>query len=192
MKYLNKTPILVFVAVLSLTLTTALAQAQNATVDDSTIQSSLEEKGLDKAPEPLTVPDITLSGEKPYSGLKDENGNPLSDEEFAAYREEQSKGALQKYPLVVGGIAILILGTIVAVPLLIVRSSKKKKATNTAPVMTTPQTSPQQTFTQPQPTPTQTSPIPPQQPANDVAATPQPPVQPAAPQPPTEPTDKIQ
>lgn len=95
--------------------------AQDASVDNDTIQQRLEEEGLDKAPEPIQVQERQMSGEKPSSGWVDENGKPLSDEEYAERRENQ-KGLLKKYPWLLPVILVILGGAVLAA----VKLKKKK------------------------------------------------------------------
>lgn len=110
MKYLK----LFFVTILSLTIINglAVASAQDASVDDSRIQQRLEEEGVDQAPAPVQVQERQMLGEKPSSGWVDENGKPLSDEEYAAWQKENNKGVFKKYPwllpvVLIGGGAVV-------------------------------------------------------------------------------------
>ncbi len=96
--------------------TPAVAMAHDGethSADDATIEHNLKEQGLDKAPEPVTIPKSEMYGLKPSSGFVDENGKPLSDEEYAAYRKEQEKGIFEKYPFVTAGLALGVTGLIV-------------------------------------------------------------------------------
>lgn len=86
--------------------------AETSTVDDSAIEKSLREQGLDKAPKPVEIKPAELYGLEPSSGFVDENGKALSDEEYAAYRKEQEKGIFEKYPFVSAGLGIVIIGLV--------------------------------------------------------------------------------
>lgn len=95
------------------------------TTDDASIEKRLQEQGLDKAPGVVEVPKSEMQGEKPSSGFVDENGRPLSDEEYNKIREEQSKGIFQKYPWIIPVVLVLAVGGIA-----IVFKLKKPKSQN--------------------------------------------------------------
>lgn len=88
--------------------TVPAAVAQQRSTDSESIQQRLEEEGLDEAPDIVEVEDIEYSGQEPSSGFVDENGNPLSDEEYAEWREENEKGFLRKNPWVLPVVLVLV------------------------------------------------------------------------------------
>lgn len=100
------------VSILSLTIlaSSPLVLAQTRSTDSESIQQRLEEEGLDEAPEVIEVEESTMSGVEPSSGFVDENGDPLSDEEYAAWREDNEKGFLKKNPWVMPVALALIAG----------------------------------------------------------------------------------
>lgn len=98
------------------------ALAQTGTADDSNIQESLQQEGVNEAPKPVEVDDIEMRGSEPYSGFVDENGNPMSDEEYAAYLEDQ-KGVFKKYPWLLPVLLVAVGGAV----FLAVKASKRRK-----------------------------------------------------------------
>lgn len=86
--------------------------------DDASIEKRLKEQGLDKAPGVVEVPKSEMQGEKPSSGFVDENGRPLSDEEYNKIREEERKGVFQKYPWIA---PVLLLGIAGGIVLAVIR-----------------------------------------------------------------------
>ena len=123
-----KTIILSLIALLLFAVVPVMAHdghvhAQDSSVDDSTIEQSLEEQNLDEAPAPVEVEESELVGPEPYSGFVDDEGNPLTDEEYEAYREEQSKGIFEKQPWLIA-LAVVVLGGLV---FLIVKAIKGKR-----------------------------------------------------------------
>lgn len=134
--YMNKLK-LALVALLSIFVLAApvAVHAQTTTVDDSTIQNSLQEQGLDQAPEVITVPETQMVGPERSSGFVDDNGQPISEEEYAKIREEQSKGIFEKQPILSALVGLVILGGIVGlVVMLVARSKGKKRAATTQPI----------------------------------------------------------
>ncbi len=119
MKY--KKSLLVLPALLLTLVFASPALAQTSTTDDSNIQESLQQEGVNEAPKPVEVEEVQLRGTEPYSGFVDENGNPMSDEEYAAYLEDQ-KGVFKKYPWVLPVALLVIAGVVVGLTV-----SRKKK-----------------------------------------------------------------
>lgn len=56
------------------------------------------------------------------SGFVDENGDPISIEEYERIRAEESKGVVEKYPLATAAVVILLIG---GATFLIIRRTKK-------------------------------------------------------------------
>lgn len=81
-------------------------------VDDAVIEESLKEKGLDKAPGVVEVPEREMLGEAPYSGYVDDNGNPISDEDYNKMQEDED--ARTQRNRIIGGVAIAIIAAIAA------------------------------------------------------------------------------
>src|SRR5690606_4210217 len=96
--------------------------AQTTSVDDSKIEQSLREKNLDQKPGVVEVEESTIQGQKPSSGFIDENGNPISQEQYDRMREDEKGVKWLNVGLVLGALAI-VGGTIVAV----VSITKNKK-----------------------------------------------------------------
>lgn len=95
---MKKFKILFVLALCIITLSGVSAvHAQTSTTEDSQIRQSLEQEGVSDAPAPVKVEGVELRGSKPYSGFVDENGKPMSDEEYSAWKDSQ-KGLFKKYP----------------------------------------------------------------------------------------------
>lgn len=111
------------ISVLTLTLIAIPATstyAQTRSADDADIQRRLEDEGLDQAPEVIEVDEIEWRGEAPSSGFVDSDGNPLSDEEYEEYQEENSKGIFRKHPWILPLVIVAIAGSV-----LVVRKKRK-------------------------------------------------------------------
>lgn len=104
-------------------LTFAPVSAQNAdsnetrSVDSSVIEDSLREKGLDEAPGVVEVEESEMLGQEPYSGFVDEDGNPISDEDYEKMRKESSGVQWKNIAILAGGLVLVggaVAGVIVA------------------------------------------------------------------------------
>ncbi len=91
--------------------------AQTLEADNQDIQNRLEQEGLDEAPAPIEVDDVEWSGEAPSSGFVDEDGNPISEEEYEKIREENSKGIFEKQPWIIPVVIAAVAGVALAVVL---------------------------------------------------------------------------
>lgn len=117
---------LIVIAFTVFTFTPAFAQDDGTrSVDSSVIDESLKEKGLDKAPGVVEVPKSEMLGEKPYSGWKDEDGNPISDEDYAKMQDEDKARARRNSLILVGVLLIVAAG---GIGFFVSRRSGKPKA----------------------------------------------------------------
>ena len=100
-----------FIALLILSLVFVAApngvSAQTETVDDSNIEQRLGEEGLNEAPEAIELEESTIVGEEETSGFVDDEGNPISADEFEQIREEESGTQWANIALVGGAVVVL-------------------------------------------------------------------------------------
>lgn len=95
--------------------------AQSRTADDEAIQQSLEDQGLDEQPERLEFQESTMGGQERSSGFVDENGDPISKEEWDEIRQREEEGLIRQP---VFYITVLLIG-LVGVGYLVYRKSRK-------------------------------------------------------------------
>jgi hypothetical protein len=118
------------IIILAFTLLTVVPVAAHETgedhthsVDSEVIEESLREQGLDQAPGVVEVPKSEMQGQKPYSGWVDEDGNPLSDEEYAKIQDEKS--GMQWKNIAIALVGLTVVGGGVAA--LAIALNKRKK-----------------------------------------------------------------
>lgn len=76
-------------------------------VDDSTIEESLREEGLDQRPEVVEMSESEVTGEAPSSGFVDDDGNPISDEDYNKMREDDKSRAQRNRIILVVGLVVI-------------------------------------------------------------------------------------
>lgn len=59
-------------------------------VDDSVIEERLNREGLNEAPDAIEMPESTIRGEEETSGFVDDDGNPISIEDYNEARERET------------------------------------------------------------------------------------------------------
>lgn len=111
----------VFVLVVSFGLGNVQVSAQTSSTENSRIEQRLEQEGLNEAPDVVEVEQRTMQGEAPSSGFVDENGRPLSDDEYKNWNNQQ-KGIFRKYPWLLPVMLLAVGGVVFAV----IKISKKR------------------------------------------------------------------
>lgn len=101
------------------TVTPVYAQSNDPntnSVDDQTIEERLREQGLDEAPAPIEMQEPELRGEAPSSGFVDDDGNPISQEDYDSIRSAEESNAAKNSVYLIGVLAVVaIVGTAVVI-----------------------------------------------------------------------------
>lgn len=121
---MKKIFVIIVLTLTALTFTPAIAQDDGMrSVENERIEESLRERDLDEAPGVVEVPEIEMQGEAPSSGFVDENGNPISDEDYNKMLEDD-KARAQRNRIIAGVAVVVVAGTAVAI---FIKRSKAKQ-----------------------------------------------------------------